>query len=255
MHIATFLFLVFPMLTLGCTGPTPVPLELGPPPAALAPQEGRAPDHGPWNALLQKHVDANGMVDYGGFAKDPGLDEYLAVLSASRPSDKWSRNERLAFWINVYNAFTIKLMVDNPGVASIKDIRAPWKTKFFRIGGREMDLDATEHVELREKLNEPRIHFAIVCASFSCPQLWNKAFTADGLDQQLDAAAGRFINDPKRNQLGDEPRLSKIFDWFEGDFTKKGSLIEFVNAYAKKRIPTDAKVQYLDYDWRLNGTR
>jgi len=255
MHILPFLLLAFPLLAQGCTGPAPRPLELPPPPAELAPRDGRAPDHSPWNALLQKHVDENGVVDYGGFAKDPGLEKYLAVLSASQPSEQWSKNERLAFWINVYNAFTIKLMVDNPKVASIKDINAPWKTKFFRIGGREMDLDATEHVELREKIDEPRIHFAIVCASFSCPQLWNKAFTADGLDQQLDAAARRFINDPKRNQLGDKPRLSSIFDWFKGDFTKKGTLIAYVNAYAQKPIPADARVQYLDYDWRLNGTR
>jgi hypothetical protein len=146
-------------------------------------------------------------------------------------------------------------MLDHPGVKSIKDIDGPWKKKFFSIGGEQMDLDHVEHAILREKLGDERIHFAIVCASFSCPQLWNKAYTAEGLDKQLDNAARRFINDPLRNKLGPAPELSEIFNWFKGDFTKKGTLIAYINTYAKTPLPADARIKHLEYDWKLNGTR
>lgn len=224
-------------------------------PAANDATETAAFDHGAWNALLQAHVSADGMVNYGGFAKDARLAAYLAHLSAAKNVNTWPRNERLAFWINTYNAFTVKLMLDHPTVKSIKDIDGPWKKKFFSIGGEQMNLDQVEHAELREKLGDERIHFAIVCASFSCPQLWNKAFTAEGLDKQLDDAARRFINDPKRNTVGAKPKLSSIFDWFGGDFTKKGTLVAYLNKYASTPIPADARVGFLDYDWSLNGKR
>lgn len=194
-------------------------------------------------------------MDYGALAKDPRLAQYLAQLSAAKDVNTWSRNERLAFWINAYNAFTIELILKNPGVKSIKDIDSPWKKKFFSLNGELTNLDQVEHKELREKLGDERIHFAIVCASFSCPQLWNKAFTAEGLDKQLDDAARRFINDPQRNDLsGTKLRVSRIFDWFEGDFTKKGTLVAYLARYAERPIPANATVDHLDYDWSLNGT-
>lgn len=194
-------------------------------------------------------------MNYGALAKDPRLAQYLAQLTAAKDVNTWSRNERLAFWINAYNAFTIELILKNPGVKSIKDIESPWKKKFFSLNGELTNLDQVEHKELREKLGDERIHFAIVCASFSCPQLWNKAFTAEGLDKQLDDAARRFINDPQRNDLsGTKLRVSKIFDWFEGDFTKKGTLVAYLARYAERPVPANAKVDHLDYDWSLNGT-
>ncbi|MBK9146596.1 MAG: DUF547 domain-containing protein [Flavobacteriales bacterium] len=246
--------MVIPMEVQAPTGAVPKSGQLVE--AEPAPMEVQAAfDHALWNSLLQAHVSADGMVDYGAFGKDARLAEYLGKLSATKAVDTWPRNERLAFWINAYNAFTIRLMLDHPTVKSIKDINEPWKKKFFSLNGARTNLDQVEHQELREKLGDERIHFAIVCASFSCPQLWNKAFTADGLDKQLDDAARRFINDPKRNVLGGEPQLSEIFNWFKGDFTKKGSLAAYINRYARTPIPADATIKHLDYDWRLNGKR
>lgn len=211
------------------------------------------PDHRVWSQLLAAFVTDRGMVDYYAIGRDPRFAAYLAQLSAAKPDAAWNANERKAFWINVYNAFTVKLIVDHADVASIKDIKGPWSTKFFSLNGTAMDLETVEHEELRAKLKDPRIHFAINCASYSCPQLWNKAYTADGLDAQLDAAARRFINDTERNRLnGDRAELSEIFDWFTKDFTQGQSLVEFINRYATKLLAADARISYLDYDWRLN---
>lgn len=222
--------------------------------AAPASVQASAFDHGAWNQLLQKHVDKTGHVDYAGFRKDPQLKVYLKSLSAAKPSAAWPVNERKAFWINAYNAFTVQLIVDHPGVKSIKDIPEPWKTEFITIGGQKMDLDHIENVELRKNLDDPRIHFAIVCASRSCPMLWDHAYTAIGLDKQLDDAARRFINDPSRNIInGGKVQLSKVFNWFKDDFTKGRTLIEFINEFAAKPIPANATISFLEYDWGLNG--
>ncbi len=211
-------------------------------------------DHREWDQLLHAYVNDKGEVDYASIGNDARLTHYLDQLSKATPSESWSDNERKAFWINAYNAFTVRLILDHPGVTSIKDINSPWKLEFFSIGGRKMNLDHVEHVELRKNLNDPRIHYAIVCASFSCPQLWNQAYTAIKLDDQLDDAARRFINDPLRNKLAPERlQLSRIFDWFASDFTQEGSLIAHINRYAIDPIMKGAKVEFLDYDWRLNA--
>ncbi len=222
------------------------------------------PSHDRWDALLRKHVDASGMVDYKGFLKDrEELENYLDQLSRNAPDpETWTEEERVAYWINAYNAFTVKLIIDNYPVKSIQDlhptIHVPgvstvWHKKFFTIGGKETSLDEIEHDILRKKFNEPRIHFAINCASFSCPPLRSEAYTAPKLDAQLDEMARRFINDPDRNRLSpDNPALSKIFSWFTGDFTRTGSLISFINQYASIQINEDADVDYLEYDWALN---
>lgn len=210
-------------------------------------------DHKKWNDLLQKHVTEKGNVDYKGFKKDQAaLQSYLDLLAKNTPEKSWSREAILAYWINAYNAFTVKLIVDNYPVKSIKKIDNPWDKEFFTLGTKKYSLGEIEHKILR-KMNEPRIHFAINCASYSCPNLVNEAFTEDKLEQQLAAASKSFINDSSKNTItANKVDLSQIFDWFSGDFKKNGSLIDFLNKYSKVQINKKAKVNYKEYNWNLN---
>lgn len=222
-----------------------------------------APDHTAWTKLLKKLVNENGDVDYLGFmAHKAELQAYLQTLSDHHPDpDKWTEEEQLAYWINAYNAFTVELIIDNYPLESIKDIKrwnipflnTPWTIKFIKLGGKKYNLDAIEHKILRKQFNEPRIHFAIVCASISCPRLLNEAYTADRLNEQLDLQARHFINTLSKNRISaDKLELSKLFSWFSGDFTENGTLIEYLNKYADVQINPDAEISYLDYNWKLN---
>ncbi|MGB0916475.1 MAG: DUF547 domain-containing protein [Flavobacteriales bacterium] len=218
--------------------------------------------HKAWSELLQKHVDSTGWVSYKGFVEDSiVLNEYLAQLSACMPADSWSEKEKLAYWINAYNAFTVKLIVDYYPVASIKDIKkgipfinSVWEMEFFEIGGEAFDLSTVEHKILRKEFDEPRIHFAIVCASKSCPRLLNEAYTAEKLEDQLSLQARNFVDDNSKNEIEvEEIRISPIFKWFKKDFTKDGSIQEFIRPHSSRDFVGSAKVKYLDYDWSLNG--
>jgi len=223
----------------------------------------RVTDHAIWNRLLQEHVSADGWVDYAGFqAAEVQLDAYLTILSKSTPAESWSEADKLAYWINAYNAFTVKLIVDHYPLGSIKElhpkpyipmVNSVWNKRFFSLEGRETNLDEIEHKILRKKFDEPRIHFAIVCASVSCPRLRNEAFVAEKLETQLREQAESFINDDLRNQItAEEIRISRIFQWFKGDFTKRGSLIQFLNQYSQVKISENARIRHLDYNWDLN---
>ncbi|MCB0703832.1 MAG: DUF547 domain-containing protein [Saprospiraceae bacterium] len=220
-------------------------------------------NHAIWDSLLQKHVSDDGWVDYIGFREDSSeLNKYLDLLSNNHPNKKfWSDDEQLAYWINAYNAFTVKLVADNYPVKSIKDIKdgipfvnTVWDIKFIHIEGATYDLNNIEHGIIRKQFKEPRIHFAVNCASVSCPPLLNHAFTAEKLDQQLDSVARGFINGNKRNQLdAQNPKLSKIFSWFSGDFEKvSDSVRDFINQYADIQIEEGADLEYLEYYWELN---
>jgi len=157
---------------------------------------------------------------------------------------------------------TIQLVLKYYPLKSIKDIgssiqipfvNTPWDVKFISIGNEKMDLNNIEHGQLRKKFDDPRIHFAIVCASKSCPVLLNEAYDPARLEQQLDKQAKVFLADTFRNKIAaDKIQLSKIFDWFKGDFTKNGSLIDYLNKYALVKINANAENSYLDYDWSLN---
>ncbi|WP_345795472.1 DUF547 domain-containing protein [Algoriphagus sp. CAU 1675] len=224
----------------------------------------KAPSHQIWDGLLRKHVSSDGKVNYKGFIQDRAeLEKYLDLLSQNAPDRKnWSKNQQLAYWINAYNAFTLKLIVDNYPTKSIRDLgpklKIPllndvWHYEFFQIGGQKSSLDEIEHSILRKEFDEPRIHFAINCASVSCPPLLNEAFVPEKLESQLDRVARAFINDPIRNKISPENlNLSSIFSWFKGDFTKKGSLVDFLNQYSKVKILASADISYLDYNWDLN---
>ena len=218
--------------------------------------------HGEWDALVKKHVSKNGMVDYQGFLKDKKqLQVYLDKLSANRPTSKWSKNEKMAFWINAYNAFTVKLILDHYPINSIKDIKkgipfvnSVWDIAFIPMGKEKIDLNYIEHTILRKEFKDPRIHAAINCASFSCPLLRNEAYYASRLDEQLNDAMRKFVNDSQRNQLDKSNiKISKIFSWFAGDFKLNGSsVVDYLNKYAKKRVQPNAKIDFLEYQWELN---
>ncbi|CAN5310010.1 DUF547 domain-containing protein [soil metagenome] len=220
------------------------------------------PSHKDWNELLQKYVSDDGNVDYKGFIKDKErLIIYLSSLKTNPPDkDLWSSEDQLSYWINAYNAFTVKLIVDNYPLKSIQDLNSSpqskntiWHKQFIKIGKQYLSLDEIEHNILRKDFKEPRIHFAINCASFSCPPLRNEAFVAERLEEQLHEMAVTFINDPKRNKLNiHKVKVSKIFDWFKEDFVQQSSLIDYLNKYSKVKIDANATINYMEYNWSLN---
>lgn len=212
------------------------------------------PSHELWDSLLKEYVSANGKVNYESLKKNRGsLQKYLDLLATHHPGQGWSKDEQMAYWINAYNAFTIELILRNWPVKSIKDINNPWKQKFIKLGDRIYDLDYLEHKILRAEFNDPRIHFAIVCASYSCPPLRNEAYRADKLDVQLTDQARRFINDPRYNKIStDAIQISQLFHWYRKDFIQKNDLITYINNYSDVKVSATARISYLEYIWKLN---
>jgi hypothetical protein len=202
---------------------------------------------------LNKYVTADGRVNYEGFRNDKGiLRDYIASLGANMPSESWSREDKLAYWMNAYNAMTVDLIVRNLPLESIKDIDKPWGQRLWKLGAKWYNLDEIEHQILR-KMGDARIHFGINCASFSCPPLLNEAFNSQTVEMQLDAVARTFVNDPKRNRISENNiEISKIFSWFAKDFKTDGSLIDFLNRYSETTISNKARKSFMDYDWALN---
>ena len=217
-------------------------------------------NHDDWDSLLKKHVSKSGKVNYQGFIKDRvDLQNYLNDLSGHPPGENWLENEKLAYWINAYNAFTVKLIVDNYPLKSIREIsdglpmiNSTWDIKFFKINNVDFDLNTIEHEVLRKQFNEPRIHFAINCASVSCPKLRNEAYFSNSLNTQLEEQAFGFINSDKNIINEQETKLSKIFDWFRSDFVKEVELEDYLKKY-KPLLKKENKVEYLEYDWSLNS--
>jgi len=243
--------------------------------SANALAEGFDHSHQQWGVLLQQYVVEQGpasKVRYAAIkANSKAFEKYLNNLSlVMRPQfDAWSANQQLAFLINAYNAFTIKLIVDHYPVASIKDIgnwfQNAWKIEFFELLGESMNLDTVEHDWIRGsgRYREPRIHFALVCASIGCPKLQPRAFTAKRLDAMLETAASEFLNDKSRNRFSPKDNalyLSSIFKWYGDDFEMNGdSVARFVaSRLIRKTInagqinPEMVDIKYLDYDWVLN---
>lgn len=211
-------------------------------------------DHTIWNQMLRKHVTKEGYVDYGGFMKEKDrLSDYLKILSINNPKKHWPVQELLAYYINLYNAHTVKLIIDNYPTESIKNINGPWTRGIVSIGDRKLSLGGIENSILR-KMNEPRIHFAINCASISCPKLLNEAYTADHIEEQLDKVTKAFINGPKNELSIDYPKLSSIFDWYAKDFQVNGKqdVIGYINQYTSVQIQSNAPIEYLEYNWNLN---
>ncbi|KGL58573.1 DUF547 domain-containing protein [Polaribacter sp. Hel1_85] len=212
-----------------------------------------------FNELLQKHVTKTGIVDYKSFKEDTSkLDGYISYLEKTTPDNSWSTNKQKAFWINAYNAYTIKLILENYPLKSIMDIKqkgkSAWKIPFAKVGGKTYTLDHIEHEILRKNLFDPKIHVGVNCASGSCPKLGNKAFTEDNIEAELTQLMKDFINDTTRNKLSKKKvQISSIFDWFKEDFTKNGSVVDYLNKYSDTEINKKAKISFLKYNWTLNG--
>ncbi len=232
----------------------------------LNPQQAKTKpvSHQLFDELLKRYVTDEGLVDYRGFMTDSAqLTEYIDLLSNNAPNDSnWSEDDQIAYWINLYNAATIDLVLQYYPVESIKDIgssiqvpfvNTPWDIQFIEIAGERYDLNNIEHNILRKKWAEPRIHFAINCASLSCPKLRREAYEGDLLQRQLDEQAREFVNDDFRNDITTTgASLSKLFDWFGGDFRKKMPVRTFVNQYSEIKISEEVEISYKEYDWRLN---
>lgn len=219
--------------------------------------------HAIWDSQLRKYVDDFGLVDYQAWLNDTTrLEEYLDILRQNPPNDEsWTEADRMAYWINAYNAFTVELILRNYPVEGIKEIKdgipfvnTVWDIKFITIKGEEFDLNNIEHGILREEFDDPRVHFALVCASMSCPKLQDFAYTGEKLEEQLEEAAREFLNEPFRNELeGDTYRLSRILDWYWRDF--KGhydSHYQLIEQYAGDFADRSKPIEYLEYDWSLN---
>ncbi len=219
-------------------------------------------DNSLYASLLKKYVIKN-RVNYDGFKKDEKLlDEYLAILNSTNVKTL-SKKSLFAFYINAYNAFTIKLVLTKyPGINSIKEVGSffsnPWNKKFILLQGKTITLDHIEHKILRPKFKDPRVHFAINCASKSCPPLRNEPYKGETLENQLNDQAREFINDKKNTFIKkDTLFISKIFKWFEKDFSDNPIL--FIKRYAfeelKEKLDSTGekiKISYLNYDWTLN---
>jgi hypothetical protein len=204
-------------------------------------------------------------VDYGALAKDHAdLERYLAAVAAAHP-DQWPREEQIAFWVNAYNARVLDGVIRRPGLKSVLDVRRVLGIPtlgFFReqrvTAGARRSLDDIEHRILRARYAEPRLHFVLNCASVSCPALPERTLTAATLEADLDSATRRFLADSTRNRIDPTGgmHLSAIFKWYAEDFRKSdGSIQAFVLRHRPERpgLRPDLPVEYLDYDWTLNG--
>ena len=212
-----------------------------------------------FNDLLQKNVTEDGIVDYKSLKENEAkLDSYITYLEKTSPEKSWSENKQKAFWINAYNAYTVKLILENYPLKSIMNIKKKgkdaWNIPFAKVGNKTYTLNHIEHEILRKNFNDPRIHVGVNCASGSCPQLGNFAFTEQNYETKTNKLMKKFINDTSRNKISKKKvQISSIFDWFKGDFTENGSVIDYLNKYSDIKISSKAKISYLKYDWTLNG--
>jgi hypothetical protein len=232
--------------------------------------------HAQWTGVLKQYLSENNLFDYKQLKADteqknaPVFENYLSSLQKVPKSDydSWTKNDQKAFLINAYNAFTVKLIVDNYPVKSIKDIGGfltkPWDVEFFSLlGGVIKSINPIEHDYLRPKFKDYRIHAAVNCASISCPPLRRDAFDGKLLDGQLDEQMRIWLLDRSRNRfdaITGEVHISKIFDWYESDFEKWGGgvktvLLKHGDEQVKKAVKTSKKFPYLDYDWNLNEAK
>lgn len=242
-----------------------------------------------YGVTLSRYVDGRGLVNYRGLKADTAnLDAFAASLSSVSPAQFDSRSEpqKIAFWINAYNALTLEAIIRNYPIRSsflrstiypknsIRQIPGVWDKLRFAVAGRQMTLDEIEHATLRKQFNEPRIHVALVCAAMSCPPLRSEPYTGEELDRQLDDQARAFLRSPQGmrvDRAAGKVYLSSIFKWFGGDFVKtygtaekfagksesERAVLHFASRYVSEAdrdflLGGSYKIEYLDYDWSLN---
>jgi len=234
----------------------------------------RAQEHALFSAVLTSQVK-EGVVDYPNLCRDARLNQYLDTLSAQDPQQKTDSFDQLAFWINAYNAFTLKLICDNYPLKSINDLhtggllvgsvlgRTAWDRKFIKINGQLYSLGEIEHKIIRPKFKEPRIHFAIVCAAKGCPPLRSEAYEGPRLNEQLNDQARGFLGQEAKNKFDLASRaasISPIFSWFKKDFGGQPSkVLKFLAPFLPKEVREDLeknveawKIRFTSYDWSLN---
>lgn len=227
-----------------------------------------------WDTLTGRYVVDDRWIDYAAWhASADDMAALSAVVDAFETIDPSTldRDDRLAFWINVYNAVTVELVLEHYPLDSIKDIDgggllgSPWKLERVTIGGRALTLDQIEHDIIRGEFDDPRIHFAVNCASVGCPPLAARAYVGDRLDEQLDAATRRAVDDPTWVDLsgctgsyGDGViHLTKIFEWYRDDFGGEDGVRAFLARHrpddALRLRNTNCALRSMDYDWTLNS--
>ncbi len=211
------------------------------------------PDHSVFNQLLSKYVSNSGNVNYSGFkGSQSQLKNYIDDVVTNSPESSWGRNEKLAYWMNLYNAVTINLILDNLPLSSITDLDGgkPWDVKRVTVDGNSYSLNDIEHKIIRPRFKDPRIHFAVNCAAKSCPPIAPKAFTAGNVNSELDRLTKKFVNSSANKISANSMSISKIFEWYAEDF---GDIKSYINKYSNTQVSAGADVSYIDYDWALNG--
>jgi hypothetical protein len=229
-------------------------------------------DFSDWDALVKKYVapkTVDGVplnaVDYASLKKDPVFSGLVSRLEVYPLKSLQSSESKLTFWINVYNILAAKMITDHYPIESIKDVgsifKSVWKRDAGTVGGKERTLNDIEH-EILRKMNEPRIHVAIVCASVSCPDLRPEVYTVEKLNDQLDDQMKKFLSSQEKGMKLDEKTnkvyLSSIFKWFAEDFESRGGVLKYIGQYVgpeERKVLGNSKIKisYLDYNWKING--
>ena len=228
-------------------------------------------DFSDWDALVKKYVTPKTLervrlnaVNYASLKKDPVFSGLITRLESYSPASLESRESTLSFWINVYNILAAKMITDHYPIKSIKDVgsffKPVWKRAAGTVGGKERTLNNIEH-EILRKMNEPRIHVAIVCASVSCPDLRREAYSAGKLNEQLDDQMEKFLRSREKGMKLDERKnrvyLSAIFKWFAEDFESRGGVLKYIGQYVtaeERKVLNNSKIKisYLYYNWKIN---
>ncbi|NCQ29737.1 MAG: DUF547 domain-containing protein [Armatimonadetes bacterium] len=226
----------------------------------LASRASAAFDHLLFDKVLGKYV-SNGRVNYHGLLSDADFPKYLKALATANASALGGRADQLAFWINAYNASCLNGVLKRYPIASVQKDRSFFKSQEHKVAGATRSLGDIENGILRAKYKDARVHFALNCASASCPALSDSAYTGSKLSSQLDAAAKRFLNDPSRNKFSvtaKEAQLSSLFKWYAKDFGSQSQMLSTLAKYVPAPVAAmlksgTVKVSYLGYDWSMNG--